>query len=704
MSELFLKILNMSIAAGWLILAVVLLRLVLKKAPKWICVLLWGLVAIRLICPFSFESILSLIPSAETVSPEIMTAAKPEIHTGISVLNSAVNPVISRSFAPEPTASANPLQIWTAVAAVVWAAGMAAMVIYMAVSYLLVHRRVNTAVRRKDNIYQSENVESPFVLGVIRPRIYLPFAIGEEELSYVVAHEQTHIRRGDHLWKPFGFLLLTVYWFSPLMWLAYILLCRDIEFACDEKVIREMDSDAKADYSQALVACSVHRRRIAACPLAFGEVGVKARVRSVLNYKKPAFWIILIAFISCAVVAVCFLTDPKSDEKTEPTATAQETPTVVNTYTTDLKTYYELSDGTWKADGRIYQYRLAVTGRMHNAASDSTFVYLSNRKTITFEQAWRAAGLSSNSEVYFSPDEAVLVDWIQENAGSGSEENEDVNLPQEPQNSADHAIAQAISEHHKKDDPDGMISTASYMILDQETVSGTPSVGQTVPVREEIYYVYYLHMRFTVHENRLEEHEGSYGAAVLVFTVDQNEGYVLERFLDPKSSADYDETLFERFVEAAEILADNREDYSVRLLDNCWKTATDYLENLNVQSGSVPETQTYSPVIDSISYDIDGDGKAEMCTMTYGPTSGLFSFCLYASPVEIIGAGAKYSETYVLSGAYRLSFEITADNTLRIKGESYGETGDAVYFEPEVRDGRIVLVTDNGELLFNTFH
>lgn len=311
MSEFFLKVVNMSISASWLVLAVLILRLVLKKAPKWVSVLLWGFVAIRLICPFSIESILSLIPSAETISPEIMMDATPEIHTGISSLNSVINPIVSEFFAPDPLVSMNPLQLWIPLAAVAWLAGIAAMLIYTAVSYILLRRKVVTAVLLRNNICQSENVDSPFVLGIIKPKIYLPFQMDGENLEYVIAHEESHIRRKDHWWKPLGFLLLTLHWFNPLMWIGYILLCRDIELACDEKVIKEMDNESKADYTQALVACSVNRRSIAACPLAFGEVGVKQRVKSVMNYRKPAFWVIVAAIIVCGVVAVCFLTNPK---------------------------------------------------------------------------------------------------------------------------------------------------------------------------------------------------------------------------------------------------------------------------------------------------------------------------------------------------------------------------------------------------------
>ena len=309
----FLKLANMSISASWLVLAILVLRLVLKKAPKWVNVLLWGIVAVRLICPFTIESALSLIPSTQTIPMNIEMAAQPAIDSGVEVVNSMVNPMIAASFTPNPAASANPLQIWIPLASVVWAFGMVLMFLYTAISYWRLIRRIDAAVLYRDNIFQSENVSSPFVLGIIKPKIYLPFHMNEQDLHHVVAHEQAHIRRKDHWWKPLGFLLLTIHWFNPLMWLAYVLLCRDIELACDEKVIKELNSEQRADYTQALVTCSVNRHMIAACPLAFGEVGVKDRVKSVMNYRKPTFWIIIIAIVICIVVAVCFLTDPVND-------------------------------------------------------------------------------------------------------------------------------------------------------------------------------------------------------------------------------------------------------------------------------------------------------------------------------------------------------------------------------------------------------
>ncbi len=363
MSELFLHIVNMSISAGYIVLAVLLLRLLLKKAPKWIAVVLWGIVAVRLVCPFSIESVLSLIPSAETFSPDIMTENVPSINTGIPIINNTFNPVIGESLAPAPGDSANPLQIIVPILAAIWLLGIAAMLIYTIVSYIRLVRQIGTAVLYKENIYQSENVISPFVLGLIKPRIYLPFDMNDDAMTHVIAHEQAHISRRDHLWKPLGFLLLTLHWFNPLMWLAYIMLCRDIELACDEKVIKELDQNVRADYSQALLNCSVNRGMIAACPLAFGEVGVKERVKTVLSYKKPAFWIIVLAIIAAIVVAVCFLTDPKSEPnygETNPDNMTEDQKTLMDYY----PEYFGLdaSDGldvvVWQMGASSYSFGL----------------------------------------------------------------------------------------------------------------------------------------------------------------------------------------------------------------------------------------------------------------------------------------------------------------------------------------------------------
>lgn len=316
MNELFLKIINMSISASWLILAVLILRLVLKKAPKWVNVLLWGIVAVRLICPFSFESALSLIPSAETFPEKIISGPSFDVQTGITPIDNRINDYLGDRYFEGVTVPTNNGNNVMTILTIVWIIGILLLATYTIISYQRLNQKVDTAVHYKDNIFQSENVSSPFVLGIINPRIYLPFSMNEQDMEHVVAHEQAHIRRKDHWWKPLGFFLLTIHWFNPLIWWAYVLLCRDIELACDEKVIKELGNEQRADYTQALVACSVNRRRIAACPLAFGEVGVKERVKSVMNYKKPAFWVIIIAVNVCVGVAICFLTNPKQDRYT----------------------------------------------------------------------------------------------------------------------------------------------------------------------------------------------------------------------------------------------------------------------------------------------------------------------------------------------------------------------------------------------------
>ena len=314
MSGIFLKLLNLSISASWLVLVVLALRLVLKRAPKWVNVLLWGMVALRLMLPFSIESALSLIPSAETVSPEVVQFdPAPTITSGVEFIDNAVNPSLSESFAAAPLASVNPLYVWTYLAGWVWLIGLAAMLLYALVSYLRLRRCVRASIPLRENIYVCDEVPSPFILGIVHPRIYLPSALDEAQRGSVLSHERAHLARRDHWWKPLGYALLAVYWFNPLLWLAYTLLCRDIELACDERVLRGMDAGQVKDYSSALLACSVPRRMLAACPLAFGEVGVGARVKNALRYKKPAFWVVAASVAVCVVVAVCFLTNPRTD-------------------------------------------------------------------------------------------------------------------------------------------------------------------------------------------------------------------------------------------------------------------------------------------------------------------------------------------------------------------------------------------------------
>ncbi|MBQ4550759.1 MAG: hypothetical protein IJA49_06670 [Oscillospiraceae bacterium] len=312
----FTDVLNLSISASWLVLAVFLARLLLKKAPKALHCALWALVAIRLLCPFSIESAVSLIPSREVVSHDyLVMEPNDEEFTQSASLNIVTNPVYDTTMSIEIEPTVDRLQHWDMVGTVVWLTGMAAMGIYAVYSYLNLRLRVRMSARISGNIWECDDLSSPFILGILRPRIYLPSELDEQTRQHVLAHERAHLSRLDHLWKPLGFLLLTVHWFNPLLWLAYVLLCRDIELACDEKVVKRLGRAEVVEYSNALIRCAVPHRAIALCPLAFGEVGVKNRIRAILNYKKPGFWVLLLAAILCVALAVGFLTDPADPEK-----------------------------------------------------------------------------------------------------------------------------------------------------------------------------------------------------------------------------------------------------------------------------------------------------------------------------------------------------------------------------------------------------
>ncbi|MBQ1207263.1 MAG: hypothetical protein IIX65_01900 [Lachnospiraceae bacterium] len=309
MGDLFVSMVNRSISASWIVLAAILLRRIFRNAPKQITLTFWWIVALRLIIPFSIESAFSLIPSEQSILPDKLYGLGQMVNTGVDVIDRVVSPAVDAALTQRITVGQ--LASWTDGLAIVWLSGMMLLIIYGLLSYWRLVYRVNTAIKVKDNIYCSEYAKSPFVLGFRQPKIYLPFHLSEKILTHVIAHEQEHIYRSDHQIKASGFLLLSVYWFNPILWLAYVLLCRDIERACDEQVISKLQPEQRAEYAEALLSCSVPRRGVSACPIAFGEQGVKGRIINVLNYHKAGQGLILMAVVACAVVAVAFLTSPQ---------------------------------------------------------------------------------------------------------------------------------------------------------------------------------------------------------------------------------------------------------------------------------------------------------------------------------------------------------------------------------------------------------
>ena len=366
MTTIFHEILNMSIVASWLIVAVILLRMFLKKAPRKIVCFLWALVAVRLICPFSVESRLSLIPSVQPIEiaerqysdtpMDGVTAdgtagtyvtgeaegtgsiegntyeAETANGTGVIDIADATDGIgntgsfealngngeISTSSGSQniniedKTLANSPSQGMSLdmVLSAIWVLGMILMLGYGIFSYAVLSRRTAVSMNMEGNIYLCDDIDTPFILGVFSPKVYLPSLLKEEEREYVIAHENAHLGRHDHWWKPLGYVILAVHWFNPLVWAAYVLLCRDIEIACDEKVISGADAEYKKSYAKTLLECSARGRFVTACPLAFGEVSVKERILTVLNYRRPAFWVVVVSVIACIVVGICFLTNP----------------------------------------------------------------------------------------------------------------------------------------------------------------------------------------------------------------------------------------------------------------------------------------------------------------------------------------------------------------------------------------------------------
>ena len=647
----------MSISASWVVIAVLTLRFCLKKAPKWVNVLLWGIVAARMVFPFSIESVLSLIPSAETISPTIMMEQSPSVQTGVPALNHVINPVISGSFTPAPGASANPLQIWIPVLTGIWLFGIAALFLYSAVSYWRLHRKVCEAVILRGNIYQSEKVCSPFVLGIIRPKIYLPYHMDSREMDHVIAHEQTHIRRKDHWWKPLGFLLLTIHWFNPLMWLSYILLCRDIELACDEKVIREMGNEQRADYTQALVACSVNRRLIAACPLAFGEIGVKERVKSVMNYKKPAFWIVLASVIVCAVIAVCFLTNP-------------------------IGFQFDVSANTI-VSANHFDMRNAddpVAIEMNPAQISELNSRLAGVKNC--KRSDKYAGLTPGYQISAQMQDGSYIRI----SGYSLSDNTMVDIEQNGKRYAvsDREFQEYLSRICAGGDVSAAFDLQPLRAQYPEYFDLDASAGLDVYVWQmapDSYYFGLLPHAASPRDSTAQELLALRGASseqmryiLAAYALDPDDIHVIP-WQNPISS----------YIPECWIVTENGESLEEK--------QAQYIETVSAMLFGEGNTLLHDdyPIYDSIVFDVDGDGIDEVCVLGFGRTSGLFTFTFRAAE---IGADTLKYDTLFCTEWYDLSFIHGDDGVVRVQGIDQKEPPQTHLFDIAVVDGSIQLTED----------
>lgn len=647
----------MSISASWVVIAVLTLRFCLKKAPKWVNVLLWGIVAVRMVFPFSIESVLSLIPSAETISPSIMMEQSPSVQTGVPALNHVINPVISGSFTPAPGASANPLQIWIPVLAGIWLFGIAALFLYSAVSYWRLRRKVCEAVILRGNIYQSEKVCSPFVLGIIRPKIYLPYHMDSREMDHVIAHEQTHIRRKDHWWKPLGFLLLTTHWFNPLMWLSYILLCQDIELACDEKVIRKMSNEQRADYTQALVACSVDRRLITACPLAFGEIGVKERVKSVMNYKKPAFWIVLASVIVCAVIAVCFLTNPIGFQFD------------VSANTIVSANHFDMRNAD---DPVAIEMTPAQIGELN-----SRLAGVKNCK-----RSDKYAGLTPGYQISAQMQDGSYIRI----SGYSLSDNTMVDIEQSGKRYAvsDREFQEYLSRICAGGDVSAAFDLQPLRVQYPEYFDLDASAGLDVYVWQmapDSYYFGLLPHTASPRDSTAQELLALRGASseqmryiLAAYALDPDDIHVIP-WQNPISS----------YIPECWIVTENGESLEEK--------QAQYIETVSAMLFGEGDTLLHNdyPIYDSIVFDVDGDGIDEVCVLGFGRTSGLFTFTFRAAE---IGADTLKYDTLFCTEWYDLSFIRGDDGVVRVQGIDQKEPPQTHLFDIAVVDGSIQLTED----------
>lgn len=655
----FLRLLYMSLTACLLILAVMLLRLVLKKAPKWSRCVMWAIVAFRLVCPFTIESALSLIPSAEEIPVEVTYAGQAGVQSGISFAQGTATLILPEALAPTPMYSVDPMQIVLFAAAFLWLVGMAGMLIYMAASFLRLRWRVREAVCLEGNVWVCDRVGSPFILGIFRPKIYLPSGMGEEDVVHVLAHERAHLKRRDHWWKPLGFLILTVHWFNPLVWVAYVLLCRDIEYACDEKVIRDMGEEEKKPYSNALINCAAQRKSIAACPLAFGEVGVKGRIKSVLNYKKPLFWVVWLAVAACLVLVVCFLTDPKTDDSELEAFLQQQ----ILEYHSDSKNPdaincvdYELL-GTKKSGSKTIVYLCVyhvaydpVTGEKVGGSHVPTVMTVEGRN-----------GVYGVYEHWLPQDGAYYTSSIREKFpfylwGRVLDTQSCLEGHQErceEQYRARKAQQEGHVMYHFYGSPD----------------PGTPTVALWEGNKR-------FHFGWSIYSSYLCM--GSYEQTGDTLTLRTDDGKYTFIFHVVGETLVFDAAGSSPIPE--------------------YRYASGAQPRSPVPDGAVFEREEtlsvhqYSPMIDTATADMDGDGIWEEWSLSHGPTSGL-----YTVRISVSENGQPEYFNIFMPASMVVGFEKTQDGTLWIKGQGE-EHGPSPRIDIAI-DGENIVLTENGSMV-----
>lgn len=653
MEALFLKILNMSITASWLIIAVIALRFIFSKSSKSIRMVLWGIVAVRLLIPYSIKSALSIIPSANTVPDEIIYHKSPYINSGVAALNNVVNPALAQSLAAQPENSINPMQIVLFISTVIWIVGIVIMMAYAIISYIIVYKNTSESVFTKSCVYMCDRISTPFIFGIFKPRIYIPSFMDSNDLHYVLLHENAHLSRLDHIWKPLGFILLTVYWFNPLMWIGYILFCRDIEFACDEKVLYNEGSQIKKRYSQALLNCSTMKKRTLICPLAFGEVGIKRRIKSVLNYRKPAVLIIVVSVIVIVITCVCFLTDPYN--------------TLSNIEDMNLDS---IIDNT--------AYLTVFNGEVYDSIQGFDKDVLAELKELNISSAPVSQEKNENRD---RSNTLIL------------QENDGVSL-------YSYFVGTAIcfnSDFTEVYVNDGEKSTLSYRVLDSEAATNIFASLTKSNKYEDLLSLDTLKKEYPEFFGL----DTSDGLTVFIWQTSEKDYlcYLMSTWIVTISDMSF---AFEKGATMSEIHTIiqtynlSKDDINVTIVEN---PLSDYHYIIDEKYKDKVKTMfwsyytpdftenEYSIIIDAIEADVDNDGQNENCVLSYGYTSGVYTFNLSVSQNGI----EKYHNTFISDS--KVKGFIKVDDNVMLNCVSMIDGGIENY-EIEFDDGNVVLTCE----------
>lgn len=565
-------LLNMSLTASVAIVLVILLRLLLKKAPKVISYALWAVVLFRLLCPVSIESGFSLynlfdVPIEESgtltsvieyVPSDIVHTEYPAVALPVPGISDAVNEVLPQG---EEQLRPDPLEGPMFIATYVWMAGVLAMVVYSIVSYARLRRKLSVIVPLRDNIFIADDIKSPFVVGLFRPKIYLPCNLGDKEQEYIILHEQHHIKRLDHIMKALAFLVLTIHWFNPLVWVAFILASKDMEMSCDEAVIRKVDGDIRADYSASLLTLATGRRIIAGTPLAFGEGDTKGRINNLSKWKKPAVWVVPIAVVACVILAISLLTNPSNSPHNPIILPPADEIDSIDITTLD-GSQVSYSDREW-----IVQFLDVVTqaqATTRDSIQDVPNVDVYGKVDIANNGGVTTFFYYVDDEEYFieQPYQGIYetdvdIDSLVKGVESSQAGHDKISAIDD----LDNAISAAILDHYRRDDPDGLIHVESHVLLANETVSGTPKLGADNHIEKTVAYLLVFHEKYSTYGGELESVGGSYVPAALTFTISDSGEYILEEYWEPRDGGYYVDDIRDKFPGAPADAALNDQAY-----------------------------------------------------------------------------------------------------------------------------------------------